>query len=136
MTAGERRHYPPLTPNFLPCKHSSLEVLQLAQTPMGSSFLWINKRTACFGSSERIPKQGFLFLVLPLERNNQQDTYLKIPRGAWVAQSNFASGHYLTVGGFKPRIGLSADTSEPGACFRFCISLSLSPSPALTRSQR
>ena len=31
---------------------------------------------------------------------------------------------------FKPCIGLSADSSEPGACLRLCISLCLSSSPA------
>ena len=30
---------------------------------------------------------------------------------------------------FEPRIGLWADGSEPGACFRFCVSLSLCPNP-------
>ena len=31
---------------------------------------------------------------------------------------------------FKPRVGLCADSLEPGACFGFCVSLSLCPSPA------
>ena len=44
--------------------------------------------------------------------------------------SNFSSGHDLTVREFKPRVELCADSSEPGACFRFCVSLSLCPSPA------
>ena len=43
--------------------------------------------------------------------------------------SDFSSGHNLVVHEFKPRIGLWADGSEPGACFRFCVSLSLCPSP-------
>ena len=38
-------------------------------------------------------------------------------------------GHDLTVREFEPRIRLWADGSEPGACFRFCVSLSLCPSP-------
>ena len=38
-------------------------------------------------------------------------------------------GHDLAVREFKPRVGLWADGSEPGACFRFCVSLSLCPSP-------
>ena len=33
------------------------------------------------------------------------------------------------VNGFEPHIGLCADSSEPGACFEFCVSLSLCPSP-------
>ena len=44
-------------------------------------------------------------------------------------ESDFGSGHDLTIGGFEPRVGLCADSSEPGACFRFCVSLSLWPSP-------
>ena len=49
-------------------------------------------------------------------------------RGAWVAQLvefDFGSGHDLMVHGFEPRIGLCADSSEPGACLRFCLPLSL-----------
>ena len=44
--------------------------------------------------------------------------------------SDFGSGHDLTVPGFEPRVGLCADSWEPGARFGFCVSLSLSaPSP-------
>ena len=39
--------------------------------------------------------------------------------------SDFSSGHDLAVRGFEPRVGLCADISEPGACFRFCPCLSL-----------
>ena len=38
-------------------------------------------------------------------------------------------GHDLALPEFKPRVGLWADGSEPGACFGFCVSLSLCPSP-------
>ena len=38
-------------------------------------------------------------------------------------------GHDLAVREFEPRVRLRADGSEPGACFRFCVSLSLCPSP-------
>ena len=44
----------------------------------------------------------------------------------WAA--DFGSGHDLTVREgceFEPRVGLCADSSEPGACFRFCVALSL-----------
>ena len=38
--------------------------------------------------------------------------------------------HDLVVREFEPRVGLWADDgSEPGACFRFCVFLSLCPSP-------
>ena len=49
-----------------------------------------------------------------------------LSEGAWVAQSDFSLGHDLAVPEFKPLMGLCADSSEPGACFRFCLSLSLS----------
>ena len=55
--------------------------------------------------------------------------------GAWVAQSvSISSGHDLTVRGFEPHVGLCADSSERGACFRFCVSLSLCPIPMLCLS--
>ena len=44
--------------------------------------------------------------------------------------SDFGSGHDLTVHEFEPGIRLCADSSEPGACFGFCVSLCLCPSPA------
>ena len=49
----------------------------------------------------------------------------------WLSRlsADFSSGHDLAVCEFEPRIGLWADGSEPGACFRFCVSLSLCPSP-------
>ena len=54
--------------------------------------------------------------------------------GTWVAHSvkqasDFSSGHDLTVREFEPRVRLCADSSEPGACFRFCVSLSFCPLP-------
>ena len=52
------------------------------------------------------------------------------PRGAWVAQSverpTSARSRSRGLWVRAPRRALS---SEPGACFRFCVSLSLCPSP-------
>ena len=42
--------------------------------------------------------------------------------------------HDLVVHEFEPCIGLCADSSEPGACFGFCQSLSLSLSLSLCPS--
>ena len=42
----------------------------------------------------------------------------------WV--SDFGSGHDVTVHEFETHVRLCADSSEPGACFRFCLPLSLS----------
>ena len=36
----------------------------------------------------------------------------------------------VSARGFEPRVGLCADGSEPGACFGFCVSFFLCPSPA------
>ena len=45
--------------------------------------------------------------------------------------SDFGSGHNLAIPEFEPRVGLCVvDSSEPGACFGFRVSLSLCPSPA------
>ena len=49
--------------------------------------------------------------------------------GAVGYASDFSSGHDLAVREFEPRVRLWADGSEPGTCFRFCVSLSLCPSP-------
>ena len=49
--------------------------------------------------------------------------------------SHFISGHDLTVHEIEPRIGLRADSSEPGACFGFFVSLPLCPSPTRALSK-
>ena len=49
-------------------------------------------------------------------------------RGAWGAQSverpTWAQVR-ISQFRFEPRVGLCADSSEPGACFGFCVTLSL-----------
>ena len=57
--------------------------------------------------------------------------------GSWLGApgsigwaSSFGSGHDLTVREFEPCIGLCADSWDPGAGFRFCVSLSLCSTPA------
>ena len=53
------------------------------------------------------------------------DTAFGAPGGLRQLSADFGSGHDLTVREFEPRVGLCADSSEPGPCFRFCVSLSL-----------
>ena len=53
--------------------------------------------------------------------------------GGWA--SEFGSGHDLMVCEFKALIRLCADSSEPGACFGFCVSLSLCPFLSLSLSK-
>ena len=48
--------------------------------------------------------------------------------------SDFGSGHHLVVHEFEPCVSLCVDNSEPGGCFRFCVSLSLCSSPTQARS--
>ena len=45
--------------------------------------------------------------------------------GSTREASDSGSGHHLTAHEFEPRVGLCADSLEPGACFGFCVSLSL-----------
>ena len=54
------------------------------------------------------------------------------PGGSVSYVSDFGSGHDLPVRGFEPRVRLRADSSEPGTCFGFCVSLfSVSAPPPL-----
>ena len=48
--------------------------------------------------------------------------------------SDCSPGHDLAAREFKPHVGFCADSSEPGACFGFHVSLYLCPSPVLTLS--
>ena len=77
------------------------------------------------------------------EEGNQNIRLLKTEnRGAWVAQSverrTSAQVMISTAREFEPRIGLWADSSEPGAGLGFWVSLSSCPSPshALSLSQK
>ena len=56
---------------------------------------------------------------------------LKIGAPGWHSRLSvrLQPGHDLAVREFEPRVRLWADGSEPGACFRFCVSLSLSDPP-------
>ena len=42
--------------------------------------------------------------------------------GSVGSASDFGSGHDLAVCEFEPRVGLCADSSEPGACIGHCVS--------------
>ena len=55
--------------------------------------------------------------------------------GSVISVSDFGSGHDLTAREFEPRIGLCADSWEPGACFSFCFCLSAPPLLMLSRAQ-
>ena len=57
--------------------------------------------------------------------------WIKTGAPGWLSRLSvrLRSGHDLAIHVFEPRIRPCADSSEPGACFRFCVSLSLWPSP-------
>ena len=62
-------------------------------------------------------------------------------QGAWVAQlvkRQTSAQVTISVCEFEPRDGLRADSSESGAIFGFCVSLSLCPFPShvLSLSQK
>ena len=58
-----------------------------------------------------------------------KDCHLGAPGWRSRLSVRLQPGHDLAVCEFEPRVGLWADSSEPGACFLFCVSLSLCPSP-------
>ena len=117
------------------------------KTPVGQplssrlSFLIQDSLVHCQSSIQlfydlcKVEKQSFLQTknVVGLFRTSSK-SHLKAPvlgcLGGSVKASNFSSGQDLTVCEFKPCIRLCADSSEPGACFRFCLPLSL-PLPNL-----
>ena len=68
-----------------------------------------------------------------MDNNLSQDTLGRLG-GSLGRASDFSSGHDLAVCGFEPRVGLCADSSEPGACFGFCLLLSL-PHPTCALSK-
>ena len=80
-------------------------------------------------------KEGFLVNREAIEAQVTETLLFKVDTwGARVAQSDSSSGHDLIVHEFEPHIGLCADSSEPGACFGFCVSLSLYSIPTHTLS--
>ena len=73
-------------------------------------------------------------LVQPVENSMELLQNIKnIGAPGWRSRLSvqLQPGHYLAVREFEPRVRLWADGSEPGACFRFCVSLSLSALPLL-----
>ena len=63
---------------------------------------------------------------MALKLIEHQELIVLGPLGGLVGEAaDFGSGHDLAVCEFEPRVGLCADGSEPGACFRFCLPLSL-----------
>ena len=77
-----------------------------------------------YGAGEKI----FPFWIAPISLNylllERLDLRRILSQGSWVAQlvKHLASAH-----GFKPFVGLCADSSEPGACLRLSPNLPAPP---------
>ena len=108
----------------------------------GATFLVLpSGMGACHFQAEASRVGGTLPVSLPLCWLNKEESEIlreaeAQKKGAWGHLSgsvgwaaDFGSGHDLAVREFEPRIGLCADSSEPGACFGLCVSLSLSDPP-------
>ena len=101
---------------------------------------WLEKRVAELTAVLSGPVWVYYTTSIILLLNNKKNEILGHLGGSVSWASDFSSGHDVTVCGFKPHIRLCADSSEPGACFGFrvslslSLSLSLSPSPALILS--
>ena len=84
-----------------------------------------------------LKKQKFLIyfiflLILPDSDQFPLHTWIKTnPRSAWVAQlvERLTSAQVMIsrLVSSSPTSGSGADSLEPGACFGFCVSLSLCP---------
>ena len=79
-------------------------------------------------SWHRQPVHGVLLSDISLN-DVSQNQFFGAPGWRSRLSVRLQPGHDLAVREFEPRVGLWADSSEPGACFRFCVSFSLCPSP-------
>ena len=77
---------------------------------------WIPRLATTLASPPRLPVAHTVAKVM----------FKKATKGA----PDLGSGRDLTVRGFEPRVGLCADSSEPGARFGFWVSLPLSAPPS------
>ena len=86
----------------------------------GSAFSYVEKWIKLWASKE----------VAKIKLHSHQKYLLMGHLGGSVGwASDFSSGHDLVVHEFQPCVQLWADSSEPGACFCFCVSLSHCPWP-------
>ena len=83
------------------------------------------QRTPHQGACPRPPPQS----RIPQGHRSVKSAQLGAPGWRIRLSVRLQPGHDLAVREFEPRVGLWADGSEPGACFRFCVSPSLCPSP-------
>ena len=73
-----------------------------------------------------VPNVYELFSQLDIKFLESEDHSKGRMGGSEGWASDFSSGHDLAACGFEPRVGLSANGLEPGACFGFCVCVSLS----------
>ena len=120
---GQRQHgWPPALPWVLTSRSSSASTSSSSSVPSSSSGSLMH-RLAIFSMASMGRGPG------GSDRLQMDWDPSRVPMGRlggsvnWAA--DFGSGHDLGIGGFEPHVRLCADCSEPGACFRFCVSLSL-----------
>ena len=90
----------------------------------------LGREKVLLGRERKISIAPLKYKVCKIELNayNSEKSLDRHTWGAsvgWVA--DLGSSHDLTAHGFEPRVGLCADSLEPGACFGFCVSPSLCP---------
>ena len=98
---------------------------------------WHKDKSRCLYAAEREDRGRRQLRKSPkdifLTQRNPQIIWARIHRSherEWQLgkrNSDFSSGHDVMVPEFETRIRLYADSSEPGACFGFCVSLFLCP---------
>ena len=75
-----------------------------------------------------IPLRSLSHLIPMIMKCHKNHPHLGAPGWRSRLSVRLQPGHDLAVREFEPRVRLWADGSGPGACFRFCVSLSLCPS--------
>ena len=93
------------------------------QSPLIYPILWLWPKSKRIGPPRNI-------------YNDRPHSYLAVSYSRTMDDMGHLGGsagrahHALVLRGFEPCVGLCAASSEPGACFWLCVSLSLCPSPA------
>ena len=128
-SAQRGRSFPPLQPLQLYLNRDSLSLSR-----SGICYMNILVYRWDLASSQTASQFSFIVCFLPpFSQESFFKRYTEGRVGGSVGQvPHFGSGHGLAVHGFEPLIRLCVDSSEPGACFRFSVSPSLSVPALLT----
>ena len=86
----------------------------------------------CMGGDDACAPSAPLHRRCSLDVPFRPDVFCTASASQWIKFPT--SGHSLTVCGFEPLLHLCADDSEHGACFKYCVSLSVCPFPTCVLS--